>query len=125
MFSRRFSRICCPNIVIDESHNFRNPNSNRYGKIESLLGSNGGRGREGGRKKVILLTATPINNDLFDLYNQFSLITRGDRSYFASSGIGDLYRYFLKARRGPDPADRRHGDSILPEPPGCRQEAGH
>ena len=58
-----------------------------------------GRGRDGTRKKVILLTATPVNNDLFDLYNQFSLITQGDRSYFAAAGIGDLYRYFLQARR--------------------------
>lgn len=40
-------------VLIDESHNFRNSNSNRYGKMESLLGANGGRGREGGRKKVI------------------------------------------------------------------------
>src|SRR5262249_42616332 len=45
------------------------------------------------------LTATPVNNDLFDLYNQFSLITQGDRSYFTAAGIGDLYRYFLQARR--------------------------
>jgi hypothetical protein len=51
------------------------------------------------RKKVILLTATPVSNDLFDLYNQFSLITQGDRSYFSAAGIGDLYRYFLQARR--------------------------
>ncbi len=86
-------------VLIDESHNFRNQNAQRYGKLEELLGANGGRGRDGMRKKVILLTATPINNDLFDLYNQFSLITRGDRSYFAACGIGDLYRYFLKARR--------------------------
>jgi len=48
---------------------------------------------------VILLTATPINNDLFDLYNQLGLITQGDRSYFSACGIGDLHRYFLKARR--------------------------
>ena len=85
--------------LIDESHNFRNQNAQRYASIEHLLGSNGGRGRDGGRKKVILLTATPINNDLFDLYNQLCLVTRGDRSYFASCGIGDLYRYFLRARR--------------------------
>lgn len=58
--------------------------------------------------KKSLLTATPINNDLFDLYNQFCLITSGDRSYFASSGIGDLYRYFLKARR-----DARAGDGVF------------
>jgi hypothetical protein len=34
-----------------------------------------------------------------NLYNQLSLITGGDRSYLAASGIGDLYRYFLAARR--------------------------
>lgn len=86
-------------VLIDESHNFRNPNAQRYASIENILGGGGRRGRDGARKKVILLTATPINNDLMDLYNQLSLITGGDRSYFAASGIGDMYRYFLAARR--------------------------
>ncbi len=86
-------------VLVDEAHNFRNPNANRYGNLERVLGGNGGRGRDGARKKVILLTATPINNDLFDLYHQIALISRGDRSYFAAAGIGDLYRYFLHARR--------------------------
>jgi len=87
-------------VLLDESHNFRNRNAQRFGNLERLLGGNGGRGRDGQRKKVILLTATPVSNDLFDLYNQFSLITQGDRSYFSVAGIGDLYRYFLQARRG-------------------------
>lgn len=95
-------------VVIDESHNFRNRSAQRYAKLEYLLGANGGRGRDGVRKKVILLTATPINNDLFDLYNQLSLITRGDRSYFKACGIGDLYRYFLMARR-----DSRQGNGVF------------
>jgi superfamily II DNA or RNA helicase len=86
-------------LLLDESHNFRNRNAQRFGNLERVLGSNSGRGRDGMRKKVILLTATPVSNDLFDLYNQFSLITQGDRSYFAAAGIGDLYRYFLQARR--------------------------
>lgn len=86
-------------ILIDESHNFRNLNAQRDANMEYLLGANGGRGRDGSRKKVILLTATPINNDLIDLNNQLSLITRGDRSYFRAFGIGDLHRYFLMARR--------------------------
>ncbi len=90
-------------VLLDESHNFRNRNAQRFGNLERLLGGNGGRGRDGQRKKVILLTATPVSNDLFDLYNQFSLITQGDRSYFSVAGIGDLYRYFLQARR-----DARH-----------------
>ena len=86
-------------ILVDESHNFRNRNAQRYAAIESVLGANGGRGRDGLRKKIILLTATPVNNDLFDLYNQIALITQGDRSYFSAVGIGDLYRYFRQARR--------------------------
>ncbi len=86
-------------ILVDESHNFRNRSAQRYAAIEQILGAYGGRGRSGERKKVILLTATPINNDLFDLYQQLSLVTMGDRGYFAASGIGDLHKYFLRARR--------------------------
>jgi superfamily II DNA or RNA helicase len=95
-------------ILVDESHNFRNRNSQRYGAIERILGAQGGRGRDGLRKKVILLTATPINNDLFDLYNQLNLITMGDKSYFSACGIGDLHKYFLRARR----ESRTGGDSL-------------
>ena len=86
-------------ILIDEAHNFRNRRTNRYEKLETLLAANGRRGRDGGRKKLILLTATPINNNIFDLYNQINLFTGNDRTYFAGAGIGDLYRYFLAARR--------------------------
>lgn len=97
-------------VLVDESHNFRNRNAQRYGNIERLLGGNGGRGRDGLRKKVMLLTATPINNDLLDLYSQLSLITRGDRSYFSACGIGDLHKYFLQARRD---SRRGNGSSAL------------
>jgi hypothetical protein len=48
---------------------------------------------------LILLTATPINNNIFDLYNQINLFAGNDRTYFAVAGIGDLYKYFLAARR--------------------------
>jgi len=87
-------------ILIDESHNFRNRSTQRYDNLERLLAANN---RRGGisqeRKKLILLTATPINNDILDLYNQINLFTGGDRSFFAAAGIGDLQRYFLAARR--------------------------
>ncbi|RJQ50197.1 MAG: helicase [Nitrospiraceae bacterium] len=86
-------------ILVDESHNFRNRNAQRYENLERIISLNAGRGAAGERKKIILLTATPINNDLFDLYNQMVLFTRGDRGYFTSAGIGDLYKYFLAARR--------------------------
>ncbi|MDL1879018.1 helicase, partial [Cytophagia bacterium CHB2] len=91
-------------ILVDESHNFRNKSAQRYENLERIVALNAGKGRDGGRKKIILLTATPINNDLFDLYNQINFVTQGDRSYFSSAGIGDVYRYFLQARR-----DSRNG----------------
>jgi superfamily II DNA or RNA helicase len=86
-------------VLIDEAHNFRNRRTRRYEALETLLAANRRRGRSGSRKKLILLTATPINNNIFDLYNQINLFTGGDRTYFAAAGIGDLYKYFLAARR--------------------------
>src|SRR6266536_523283 len=87
-------------VLVDESHNFRNRNAQRYENLERILAANNRRGKVSGeRKKLILLTATPINNNVFDLYNQVNLFTGGDRSYFAAAGIGDLYRYFQVARQ--------------------------
>ncbi len=87
-------------VLVDESHNFRNRNAQRYGNLERILAANNRHGKVSGeRKKLILLTATPINNNVFDLYNQVSLFTGGDLSYFAAAGIGDLQRYFQSARR--------------------------
>src|SRR5207247_4898407 len=87
-------------VLVDESHNFRNRNAQRYENLERILAANNRRGKiSGERKKLILLTATPINNTVFDLYNQINLFTGGDRSYFAAAGIGDLVRYFQLARQ--------------------------
>jgi len=87
-------------VLVDESHNFRNRNAQRYDNLERILAGNRRRGGiSNERKKLILLTATPINNSVFDLYNQVNLFTGGDRSYFAAAGIGDLQRYFMLARR--------------------------
>lgn len=86
-------------ILIDESHNFRNNGSQRYENLERIIAQHGGRGSNGQPKKLILLTATPINNDVMDLFHQINLFTRGDRSYFAAAGIGNLHRYFVHARQ--------------------------
>jgi hypothetical protein len=51
----------------------------------------------GNRKTVILLTATPVNNSLIDLYNQLNLVTSGEDSHFAEIGIADLRSYFIRA----------------------------
>jgi len=86
-------------VLIDESHNFRNDKANRYDGIERMIQLNGGRGKEGERKKVILLSATPINNDLYDLRNQIRLFTQAEPDYFRDVGIGDLDAYFRRGRQ--------------------------
>ena len=70
-------------VVIDESHNFRNntvnrqrpgekPRRSRYQRlIEDIV-------KSGVRTKILLLSATPVNNQLSDLRNQISFIAGGD-----------------------------------------------
>lgn len=77
-------------ILIDESHNYRSHSTKRYKNIMKVLSG-------GKRKQVILMSATPINNSLMDLYYQFSLITAGDDAYFADLAIPDLRRHFISA----------------------------
>ncbi len=86
-------------ILLDESHNFRNDKANRYLALDTMIQLNGGRGRDGEHKKVILLSATPINNDLYDLANQIRLFTQSRPDYFREAGIGDFNAYFRRARR--------------------------
>lgn len=80
-------------VLIDESHNFRNTITTRYKNLERILGG-------GPRKKLVLMTATPINNNLLDLYHQVNLITRGDDYHFRPAGIGNLKTYFVRAQKG-------------------------
>jgi superfamily II DNA/RNA helicase len=86
-------------VVVDECHNFRSKDSARYDNLTRILALNGNRGEHGYRKKVALLTATPINNSLMDLYQQLQLMTMGDNAFFAAAGIGRLDKYFYEARR--------------------------
>lgn len=66
-------------IVIDESHNLRNRKSGRYQYlVEELLKKNKD-------VRVLMLSATPINNDFRDLRNQFSLIVKDDDNGFESA----------------------------------------
>jgi hypothetical protein len=47
-------------ILVDDSHNFRNRNAQRYENLERILAANNRRGKASGeRKKLILLTAIP------------------------------------------------------------------
>jgi len=83
-------------IVIDESHNFRNPFSNRYENLFTLIE----KASVKQKPKILLLTATPMNNTHWDLYFQLMLIARNNKRIFFKEGIFDIERQFKKADRG-------------------------
>ena len=82
-------------ILVDESHNFRNPRTKRYRALMDII--------RGGKpdKRVLLMTATPINNSVWDLYHQLMLITRGDDTWYAGRGpIANLKAAFQAIEQG-------------------------
>lgn len=81
-------------IVIDESHNLRNDKSNRYKfLLDQILKMNED-------IKVLLLSATPINNSLNDIRNQFKLMVQGNvNGYEESLGIRNLDYSFRTAQK--------------------------
>ena len=93
-------------IVIDESHNFRNNTKGkkdeegvviRKSRYERLMDDVI---RSGVKTKVLLLSATPVNNDLKDLRNQLYFITEGREDAFRDSlGIPNLKDALAAAQR--------------------------
>ena len=78
-------------VVIDEAHNYRNPDSPmRAGILRGLLA--------GPRKRVLLLTATPVNNSLWDLYHLLHFFVRQDAA-LADRGILSIRDRFKDAMR--------------------------
>ncbi len=90
-------------VVIDESHNFRNgagthanTTENRYVKLmEKVI-------RTGVKTKVLMLSATPVNNRFVDLRNQLAIAYEGDSEQIDSKlatkkSIDDIFRQAQKA----------------------------
>ena len=85
-------------VVIDESHNFRNGGAfdgedkeNRYTVLMNKVI------REGVQTKVLMLSATPVNNRFNDLKNQLQLAYEGDSSKIndklnTKNSIDDIFR---------------------------------
>lgn len=102
-------------IVIDESHNLRNDKSSRYKFLVDnvLLPSQPSRD-----VKVLHLSATPINNKLVDIRNQFKLMLKGDDDGFKETEleIASLENIFRTAQKDfnewTDLHDRKISDFI-------------
>ncbi|MBR0202342.1 MAG: DEAD/DEAH box helicase family protein [Bacteroidaceae bacterium] len=90
-------------VVIDESHNFRNggkvstdengenPRENRYLRLMNKVITTGV------KTKVLMLSATPVNNRFGDLKNQLQLAYEGKAKAFdellpTNKGIDDIFR---------------------------------
>ncbi len=84
-------------IVIDESHNFRNNNSRKEGvtrysrMMDEII-------RAGVKTKVLMLSATPVNNRMNDLKNQIAFITEGVDDAFLDLGIVSIEQTLKKAQ---------------------------
>lgn len=86
-------------VVIDESHNFRNGGKvsgedNRENRYLRLLNQVI---RNGVKTKVLMLSATPVNNRFVDLKNQIALAYEGessklDRELNTSKSIEDIFK---------------------------------
>lgn len=84
-------------VVIDESHNFRNNTKGKRDEDGSIIRKSRYEWlmediiQAGVRTKVMLLSATPVNNDLKDLRNQIYFVTEGhDAAFSQSCGIHSI-----------------------------------
>lgn len=108
-------------VVIDESHNFRNgigthsnTVENRYVKLmEKVI-------RAGVKTKVLMISATPVNNRFVDLKNQLAIAYEGDSENINSKlntkkSIEDIFKQAQKAFNawGKLPAEERTTDALL------------
>ena len=82
-------------IVIDEAHAYRNTGNTWYAALDRLMG--------GTPKKLVMLTATPVNNSLWDLHNLFLLFARHDSAFGERPlRIPSLRKFFVEAGANTD-----------------------
>jgi superfamily II DNA or RNA helicase len=74
-------------VVVDEAHNFRNSATLKYEDLERLCKARGAFGR----KKVILVSATPLNNQPLEILNLLALF---QDVHSSTLPVGDLKAYF-------------------------------
>lgn len=93
-------------VVIDESHNFRNNTPGKKDEEGNLIRKSRYQRlmddiiKSGVRTKVLLLSATPVNNDLKDLRNQLYFLTENRDDAFAESiGVGSLKETLATAQK--------------------------
>jgi hypothetical protein len=104
-------------VVIDESHNFRNRPTGRDGdsRYDKLMRNIV---KAGIRTRVLMLSATPVNNRLNDIKNQIAFATEGDDAALADAGIKSIAGTVRLAQAAFNkwqalPTDRRTSQRLL------------
>lgn len=82
-------------VVVDEAHRFRNENTQSYADLLDIC--NG--------KKVILVTATPLNNTVDDIFAQLKLFQSPKNSTIP--GVQDLQKFFSSLKKDLDTAKKQ------------------
>lgn len=80
-------------VLVDESHNFRNPSTQRYHILQEFLIT--------GNKKCCFLTATPRNKSAWDIFHQFRLFHPDDETTIPIEPVyvRDYFRAVEKGER--------------------------
>lgn len=83
-------------IIVDEAHKFRSDESEMFNQLQKLCKTPRKRkGNDGTtKKKVILVTATPLNNKPEDIRNQLYLFQDAKSSTLEVAGNGNLQHFF-------------------------------
>lgn len=84
-------------VVIDESHNFRNNaarnnSETRYSRLMNEVI------KKGVKTKVLMLSATPVNNKMNDIKNQIAFMTEGKDGALVESGIKSIEQTLKQAQ---------------------------
>lgn len=106
-------------VVIDESHNFRNNPAvkdrvTRYQKLMNDI-------IKGGHKtRLLMLSATPVNNKMTDIKNQIAFITEDNDSALESVGINSIETTLSNAQKAFNkwsklPENKRTGATFIDE----------
>ena len=96
-------------VLIDESHNFRHSDTQRYKLLQTFLASG---------RRCCFLTATPRNKSAWDVFHQIKLFHPNDITDLPIDPP-DLREYFRKIEKGERPAPRslgKYSDSTHPQP---------
>lgn len=94
----KYDRNSYQNVIIDESHDFRNEETQQYEFLSKICKG----------KNVILISATPFNNSPADLLSQIKLFQPAHNSTLPNPRVRDLENYFKRLDRKQKLVDRNN-----------------